>query len=314
MRLWARNLPQNRSELAGTRGLENIKRGIGFMVLSALFFTLLNVCVKMAGDLPVMQKCVFRNAVALMIASFAMWKNRIPLRWPKGSLPLLFTRAVFGMLGMFSNFYAVARLPLGDASALTKLNPVFTVLFCILFLGERCSPIHIIAMALALVSSILIANPSFDPALVVPYLLVIGGTAATGVAYAAIRAMRNRVSGTYIVFFFSVFTTLFTLPFLIFDYHPMTLAQLLWLVAAGAFAAGGQITVTAAYRCAPAQETSVYNYLQVPFSALIGMVFFFETPPLTSVIGYVLIIAIGVGLYLYDRRVYKRKEQEEIIP
>lgn len=306
-------MPQNKSDPAVAGSAENLKRGIGFMVLSALFFTLLNVCIKMAGDLPLMQKCVFRNAVALIIAGAAMWKNHLPLRWPKGTFPLLFTRALFGMLGMFSNFYAVARLPLGDASALTKLNPVFTVLFCILFLGERCSLIHIVAMGAALVSSILIANPSFDPSLVLPYLLVIGGTAATGVAYAAIRAMRSRVSGTYIVFFFSVFTTICTLPFLLLNYHPMTLGQLLWLVGAGIFAAGGQITVTAAYRCAPAQETSVYNYLQVPFSALIGIVFFFEVPPITSIIGYVLIIAIGVALYLYDRRAFKRKKEEDSI-
>ena len=53
--------------------------------------------------------------------------------------------------------------------------------------------------------------------------------------------------GPFIVCFFSAFSCLVTLPFLIFDYHYMSLTQIGTLLAAGLAAAGGQFTITAAY-------------------------------------------------------------------
>ena len=68
------------------------------------------------------------------------------------------------------------------------------------------------------------------------------------------------------------------LPFLIFDYQPISLSQLLYLLLAGLSATGGQFSITAAYSFAPAKEISVYDYSQVVFASLLGYFIFRQAP------------------------------------
>ena len=102
--------------------------------------------------------------------------------------------------------------------------------------------------------------------------------------------------------FFSAFSCLVTLPFLIFDYHYMSLTQIGTLLAAGLAAAGGQFTITAAYSCAPAKEISVYDYSQIIFAAGLGFFVFGQIPDLLSWIGYAVICAMAIGMFFYNNR------------
>ena len=122
-------------------------------------------------------------------------------------------------------------------------------------------------------------------------------------AYTAVRWLGIRgEKGPYIVFFFSGFSCLVTLPFLLFDFHVMTWQQWLVLLGAGLAAAGGQFSITAAYKFAPAKEISVYDYSQIIFSALLGFILFSQLPDIWSFIGYVVICGVGVAMFLYNNR------------
>lgn len=124
-----------------------------------------------------------------------------------------------------------------------------------------------------------------------------------GAAYTAVRWLGIRgEKGPYIVFFFSGFSCLVTLPFLLFDFHVMTWQQWLVLLGAGLAAAGGQFSITAAYKFAPAKEISVYDYSQIIFSALLGFILFSQLPDIWSFIGYVIICGVGVAMFIYNNR------------
>ena len=99
------------------------------------------------------------------------------------------------------------------------------------------------------------------------------------------------------VAFFSGFSCLVTLPYLIFDFHPMSGMQLVYLLFAGLAAAGGQFSITAAYFHAPAKEISVYDYSQILFSAAMGFIVFGQIPDVLSWIGYALICAMAVAMF-----------------
>ena len=114
------------------------------------------------------------------------------------------------------------------------------------------------------------------------------------------------VKGTYVVFFFSGFSCLVTLPSLIFDYHSMTLIQLLYLILAGCSAAAAQFSITAAYFNAPAKEISVYDYSQVIFSAIIGMIVFGQMPDIFSIAGYIIICAMAVIMFIRSKKASER--------
>ena len=105
-----------------------------------------------------------------------------------------------------------------------------------------------------------------------------------------------------IVFFFSTFSMLACVPYLIVDFHPISTQQMIFLLLTGLAAAGGQFGITAAYTYAPAREISVYDYTQIMFSAVLGFLLFGQLPDLLSFIGYCVIVAAGVIMFLYNKR------------
>ena len=98
------------------------------------------------------------------------------------------------------------------------------------------------------------------------------------------------MDGRFIVLFFSAFSCLASAPFLIFDYHPMTAAQVAILAGAGAGAAIGQFGVTAAYRYAAPRDIAVFDYANVIFTSMFGYMFFAQVPDMLSVAGFILIV------------------------
>lgn len=101
----------------------NYSLGILFIIASAACFALMNLFIRLAGDVPTMQKCFFRNFFALIVAVATLVNNRTPFRIGKGNMKYLIGRSTAGALGMVCNFYAVDHLAISDASMLNKLSP-----------------------------------------------------------------------------------------------------------------------------------------------------------------------------------------------
>lgn len=281
-------------------------KGIILIIFSAFSFALMMTFVRLAGDIPSPQKAFFRNAVAAVFAFAVLLGNREMFTVPKGSMKFLILRSVAGTLGILCNFYAIDRLVLADVSILNKMSPFFTVVFSIFLLKERIKPFQLITILTAFVGSMLVVKPTIANAQLFPSVIGLLGGIAAGAAYTFVRkASANGVKGPFIVFFFSSFSTLVLLPFLITNYTPMSTKQLIFLLLAGMAAAGGQFTITAAYSYAPAKEISVFDYSQIIFSSLIGFFVFGQIPDLMSFIGYAVIIAAAVMMFVYNNRKLK---------
>ena len=103
--------------------------GILFIVASAFFFALMNLFVKLAGDLPTMQKAFFRNLVAAGVAFALLIVRPSQVRTIKGNLYPLFMRSAAGTLGIILNFTAIDSMDIADASILNTLSPFFSIIF-----------------------------------------------------------------------------------------------------------------------------------------------------------------------------------------
>ena len=223
-------------------------KGILYIVLSAFSFAFMNAFVRLAGDLPSIQKSFFRNLVALIFAAIVLKRSKIGFSYKKENLKPLILRSTFGTLGILCNFYAIDKLVLADASMLNKMSPFFAILFSYLLLKEKIDWVQAISVAGAFVGSLFIIKPSFHNVELIPALAGFAGGMAAGAAYTFVRILGQRgEKGPFIVFFFSSFSCVTTLPFLIFQYHAMSLTQVIYLLLAGLAAAGGQFAITAAY-------------------------------------------------------------------
>lgn len=289
--------------LSKFNSLSSKTKGVIFIVLSALSFTGMNTFVRLAGDLPTMQKVFFRNFVAMIFAFFAMLKAGDSFKPKKGSVKYLLLRSAAGLAGVFGNFYALDKIELSDASMLNKMSPFFALVFSALFIKEKVKPKQAIAIAVAFIGSLFIIKPTFANTDLFASLAGFAGGMAAGGAYTCVRWLGIKgENGRLIVLFFSVFSCILTVPYLIFDYHYMTAFQWFSLLMAGLFAAGGQFAITAAYTHAPSREISVYDYSQIIFAAIVGFFVFGDVPDLWSFVGYIIIISMAVWMFLYNNR------------
>lgn len=278
------------------------KKGILFIILSAFFFALMNLFIRLSGNVPSLQKMFFRNFFAMIIAVGSLIKSHVPFKMGKGNLKYLVIRSMAGGLGMVGNFYAVDHMNISDASMLNKLSPFFAIIFSIFVLNERANLREWCAVFVAFFGALFVVKPSFSFDVVPAFAGVFGGIGA-GLAYTYVRKLGMRGENSMIVVaFFSSFTTLMLLPNLIFNYTPMTGSQWLFLCLTGIAAAGGQICITKAYAYAPAKEISVYDFSIVIFAAILGMLFLSQKPDMLSVIGYFIIIGAAIGKSFYTSK------------
>ena len=228
------------------------QQAILLMIASAFCFALMNACVRLAGDLPSVEKSFFRKLLA-------------------------------------------------DASMLNKMSPFFAVVCSVFLLKEKLRLWQGILVGAAFAGSLLVIKPDFTSLGSFPALVGLLGGLSAGIAYTMVRKLGQRgQNGASIVLFFSGFSCLVTLPWLIFDFVPMSWTQLLWLLGAGLAAAGGQFTITAAYLRAPAREISVYDYSQILFASGLGFLLFGQVPDLWSGVGYAVIVGAAVALFWYN--------------
>ena len=117
------------------------------------------------------------------------------------------------------------------------------------------------------------------------------------------KVIHTNVDGAFIVLFFSVFSCLACVPWLVSGAVPMSGWQVAVLFAAGGGAALGQFGITWAYRFSEPRQIAVYDYAGIVFAAILGFAAFGQTPDATSLVGMLVIIGMGVALHLrFPRR------------
>lgn len=285
--------------------MNNKSKAILFSLSAAFFFSCMSASVKLAGDLPAIEKAIFRNLVSCLIAFILVKKSGFSLFGKRENLKRLILRSTFGTLGLVANYYAIDHLILADSNMLNKLAPFFTIIFSYILLKERVNKVQIIGLIIALTGGLFVVKPTFNSS-VLPSLVGVSSGVFAGLAYTLVRSLGGREKGPTIVFFFSFFSTVVLLPFTIMGFVMPTPKQLLLLLLAGSLAATGQFSITAAYNHAAAKDISIYDYSQILFSSLIGFIIFNQIPDGYSFIGYILIFTSSIGVFIINRESKKR--------
>ncbi len=285
-------------------------KGVLCILCSALCFAGMSTFVRLAGDLPLFEKAFFRNAVAALAAALMIRRDHVPMYIGKGNLKFVLLRSLFGTIGVLLNFYAIDRLNLADANMLNKLSPFFAIIFSYFLLKESVRPIQALAVAGAFFGALLIIKPTGAGMEVFPAMMGLLSGVCAGAAYTFLRKATGRgAKGPVVVLFFSCFSCLAVLPFILMDFVMPTGRQIVMLMLCGICGAGGQFAITAAYTYAPAKEISVYDYAQVIFSGIIGFFLFHQVPDGLSFLGYGLIIAMAVLNFIYHNH-FEGKQAE----
>ena len=282
----------------------NILKGIFCIIIAGFGFALMSLFVKLSGDLPSMQKGFFRNIIAVFISSIPLIKHWRVINIPRNNTGwlVLISRSVFGTIGLVLNFYAISHISLADSSIIQKLSPFIIIILSYIFFKEEMTRFQVFSIIIAFIGITLIIKPSGNNIISMGALAALLGALCAGIAYTCVRYLgTHNISGEFIIFFFSSLSSLMLLPFLILDYRTMTYYQLSMLLLAGISATIGQYGVTFAYKFAAAKNISVFDYSQVLFSGIFEYMFFGEFPDFQSLIGYIIVISVGIVLVLRSK-------------
>lgn len=285
-------------------------KGVLSIVTSAFGFALMALFVRLCDDYgaPVssFQKSFFRNIVALTIAAVAFVRSGAVMTSASAATSRVSARAwlqltlrsVLGTVGIFANFYALSHITIAEGQTLNKTAPFFTVLLAWLFFGERATRRQFLPLLIAFAGVMLITKPGFAGAEAFPLAMGLLGGVCAGGAYACVRGLRRHdVAPSFIILFFSAFSCLASIPFMVVKFDPMTGRQILVLFGAGAGAAIGQFGITLAYGFAAPREIAVYDYTNILFTAAFGFLFFGQIPDAWSLVGFAAIILAAYRMF-----------------
>ncbi|EHZ2653609.1 DMT family transporter [Vibrio vulnificus] len=279
--------------------LSNLKSafplGVRYMILSALGFALMSASVKYVSvhGIPLFEIVAARALVSLIISyldvkrkGISVWGNN--KRW-------LFARGAVGTLALMCVYYAVTELPLAEATILQYVHPVFTALLAVLFLKERVQPATLACIVLCLLGVFTMVYPSFDASGVgeLPMLSVgiaLLGAFGSSIAYVIVRKLSRTEDSSVIIFYFPLVALPVSAMLIGDDFVVPDVALILVLILVGIFTQIGQFGLTKAMQTQTAGNASAYSYVQIVFSALLGVVLFNEVPSIWTLLGGSLIV------------------------
>ena len=276
---------------------EHVLLGAAFIVLGELCFATMGVGIRfVSGELSNAMIVFGRNLVGLLL--LAPWLLRHGVGDVKTEVPALhLLRAVAGISAMYCFFYAIARLPLAEAMLLKLTAPIFIPLIAMLWLQERVSALLWVALGIGFAGVVVILEPEPGSAWagVSPVALIglLGGLLAAVAKVTVRRLSRTEPTGRIVFYFALVGVSISAVP-LLWDWSTPSADALLLLLAIGAVATLGQLSLTRGLSLAPASRMGAFGYFSVVFGAAYGWLFWGERMTLGVVFGTLLIAAGGL--------------------
>ena len=270
--------------------LANPLRGVLWMLAAGISFVGVNAIVRYLGtDLPAAQSAFLRFGFGMVILIPALI-SVLRAGFAPGLLRLYAGRGVLHTVAVVLWFYAMARIPLAEVTAIGYLNPVLVTLGAALFFGERLTRDRLLAFGVALVGALIILRPGLRE-VENGHLAQVGAAVFFAGSYLFGKELSGRASAAAVVAMLSFAVTLGVLPFASWGWVPVRWAQLGWLAVVAAFATSGHYCMTQAFQAAPMAVTQPVTFLQLLWATLLGTLLFGESLDLYVLIGGAVIIA-----------------------
>ena len=283
--------------------------GYIYISLSALFFCLMTVFVKIAGQqLETIQIVFIRGIITLLFTSVIIKRKKIYL-WGANH-KLLILRGIIGTVALFFVYESIQRFPLSEATVIQYLYPIFTALLASFIISENVGNQHYFAIILGFLGVYIILDfPFINPESslnTTNLIIAITGAFLTGFAYVIVRMASNMKESPYVImFYFPLFTVPMSFPFAYDLWIYPSIDNWIVLLLVGICTQLGQTFLTFGYKLLPASKAAPTSYIQVPFSVLAGSVIFYENISYNFILGS---IVIFFSLYLI---INKGKESEQ---
>ncbi len=260
------------------------------MVLTGLNFVAVTAIVKHIGnDVPAAQSAFLRYFLGLVFL-IPMMRPILAAHLTKRQLKLFAARGVVHTIAVILWFFAMARIPLADVTAMNYLSPVYVTLGAALVLKEALPPRRLAAVVIALLGAIIILRPGFreiDPG----HIAMLGTAFLFAIGYLIAKQLSGEVNAAVIVGMLSIAVTIGLAPFAWAVWVPVAWSDIGWLFLVACFATAGHYSMTLAFAAAPLTVTQPVTFLQLIWAVALGALAFNEPVDGWDVCGGAIIMA-----------------------
>jgi drug/metabolite transporter (DMT)-like permease len=265
-------------------------RGIFWMFVTGLCFLGVTVTVRYVGtDLPAAQAAFLRYVIGtlLLLPAFVrLASGDLVIRQPW----VMIVRGVAHGIGVILWFYAMARIPIAEVTALGYLTPVVVTVAAAIFLGETLHTRRLVAVLAGFVGVMIIIRPGLQE-------ISIGQLAqlATAPMFAISMLLTKKLTASNepiaIVAVLSLVCTLTLLPPAVMLWVAPGIDDLMLLTLTAVLATVGHYTMTLAFSYAPLSALQPISFLQLIWATIAGYLLFAEPVDAYVVLGGIIIVA-----------------------
>jgi drug/metabolite transporter (DMT)-like permease len=216
-------------------------------------------------------------------------------------------RTTFGWLGVTLMFAAAARIPLSDATAISFLSPVFTLLLAIPLLGERVGQMRWMAALIALAGGLILTRPGTG-VVQMGALIAFCAAVVMGLEVIFIKKLSGREPVLPLMLVNNALGLVISSVAVVFVWQVPMPQQWPALAALGLAMAAAQFCFVNAMARADASFAMPFFYTTLLFSALYDAAVFGVVPDAVSYAGSAVVVA-GAGLLAW-REARKAPPQE----
>lgn len=271
-----------------------IGRAVALALASYACFSTADALIKLAAArLPVEQ-------IALLMSGFALLPVLLLTRGAGGLAALrprrprlTLARGALTALGSLAAWQAFARLPLADAYAILFLAPILVTAFSALFLGEAVGIRRWSAAAVGFLGVLLMVRPDFA-ALGSGHLLALAAAGLGAASFCVLKKIGDGETSAAILLVLFLSIALIAGPGAFLGWRPLDGRDLLWIALAGLLMGGGQATLVLATREAAASLVAPFQYSQMLWAVLFGLLVFGDRPTPMLFLGMALVVAAGL--------------------
>ena len=283
-------------------GAHDGPRAIRLALLAYAAFSTMDTLVKLlsASFHPVQIACLVAaaNLLVPVLAALARGEPR-RLRTKAPRLQLL--RGLLMLVGGVAAFVGYALLPLADAYAIAFTQPLLVTALAVPLLGERVGVRRWAAIAVGFGGILLVLRPGSGIA-GLGALAAIVNVLGNGLALTLIRRAHAQESAEAFAFWGNLVIALGTALALPWLWRTPDLAELGLFLLAGLCGGTAFLVLAQAYRLAPAAVVAPFQYSQMPYAILAGLVLFGDRPEPMTLLGAAIVIATGLYLLQQEQR------------
>lgn len=281
--------------------------GICWMLLTGFLFVGVTGIVRYVGsDVPAPEAAFIRYAFGVVFILPFMGR-----KWTQvltgGLFGVFALRGLCHAMGVILWFYAMARIPIAEVTAIGYLAPIYIAIGAAVFLGEKLAARRIAAIVAAFVGAMVILRPGIQE-ISDGQLAQVMAAPLFAVSYLVAKRLTAQANPSLVVGMLSIFVTIGIAPFAYAVWITPSLTEVMWLATVGVLATTGHFTMTKAIHAAPLAVTQPVTFLQLIWATILGLVMFGEAVDFWVLLGGGIIIS-AVSFISYREWVLARRER-----